>query len=212
MDAAPPGKTQDVSDDVPDIVPETPAPTAVAEDLVHQIEEAEWLDGGADTLRRVADRIVPPGPARDRWRGRWLGHALHPMLTDLPIGFWTSSVLVDLVGGRRGRPAAKRLVAAGVLVAVPTAVAGVAELSEMDDTATRRVGAAHAAGNTAGTALYALSWRARRRGRHWRGVLLSLAGATVLSAAGHLGGHLTYRRAAGVREDGQVARPAPAHV
>lgn len=189
-------------------MPDVPQPTA--EDLVHRIEQADWLDERADALQRVADRVVPPGPTRERWRGRALGHALHPMLTDLPIGFWTSAALVDLLGGRRGRPAADRLVAAGVLAAVPTAVAGLAELGDMSDPETRRVGAAHALGNAAGSVLYALSWLARRRGRRFRGVLLALVGAGVLSASGYLGGHLVFRLAAGVDQDSDGAQPAPA--
>ena len=193
-----------------DNVPDVPQPTAAAEDLVHRIEEAAWLDERADALQRVADRVVPPGPTRERWRGRALGHALHPMLTDLPIGCWTSAALVDLLGGRRGRPAADRLVAAGVLAAVPTAVAGLAELGDISEPETRRVGAAHAFGNAAGTVLYVLSWRARHRGQRWRGVLLSLAGAGVLSASGYLGGHLVFRLAAGVDQDSDGAQPAPA--
>ena len=52
--------------------------------------------------------------------------------------------------------------------------------------------------------------RTRRRGRRFRGVLLSLAGAGVLSASGYLGGHLVFRLAAGVDQDGDGARPAPA--
>lgn len=193
-----------------DNVPDVPQPTAAAEDLVHRIEQAAWLDEQADALQRVADRLVPPGPTRERWRGRALGHALHPMLTDLPIGCWTSAALVDLLGGRRGQQAADRLVAAGVLTAVPTAVAGLAELADMDDPDSRRVGAAHAFGNATGTMLYVMSWRARRRGRRWRGVLLSLAGAGVLSASGYLGGHLVFRLAAGVDQSGDGARPAHA--
>lgn len=193
-----------------DNVPDVPQPTAAAEDLVHRVEQAAWLDDPADTIQRVADRVVPPGPTRERWRGRALGHALHPMLTDLPIGCWTSAALVDLLGGRRGRPAADRLVAAGIVTAVPTAVAGLAELGDMSDPEIRRVGAAHALGNTAGIVLYVLSWLARRRGRRFRGVLLSLAGAGVLSASGYLGGHLVFRLGAGVDQDGDGAQPAPA--
>ena len=193
-----------------DNVPDVPQPTAAAEDLVHRVEQAAWLDDPADTIQRVADRVVPPGPTRERWRGRALGHALHPMLTDLPIGCWTSAALVDLLGGRRGRPAADRLVAAGVVTAVPTAVAGLAELGDMSDPEIRRVGAAHALGNAAGTVLYVLSWLARRRGRRFRGVLLALAGAGVLSASGYLGGHLVFRLGAGVDQDGEGAQPAPA--
>ena len=46
--------------------------------------------------------------------------------------------------------------------------------------------------------LYAASWWARRRGLHRRGQALGVAGATVMTAAGWLGGHLAYGMGVGV--------------
>jgi len=65
-------------------------------------EGAEALDAPGDALSTVVSRLVPPGSLKDALSGTWLGHALHPVLTDLPIGFWTSSLMVDFFGGRRG--------------------------------------------------------------------------------------------------------------
>ena len=183
----------------PDDAPQTLAPPArAAETLTDRIEADARLDGLAAGLGRAADAVVPPGPRRDGLRGGWVGHPLHPMLVDLPIGFWTSAFVVDLVGGARGRPAADRLVAAGIVSAVPAVVAGLAELTALRDDAARRVAAVHAVGNGVGTALYVMSWRNRRRGRRLRGVALSWAGAAAMSVSGHLGGHLAFRLAAGV--------------
>ena len=183
----------------PDDAPQTLAPPArAAETLTDRIEADARLDGLAAGLGRAADAVVPSGPRRDGLRGGWVGHPLHPMLVDLPIGFWTSAFVVDLVGGSRGRPVADRLVAAGIVSAVPAVVAGLAELTALEDERARRVAAVHALGNGVGTALYALSWTNRRRGRRLRGVALSWVGATVMGVSGHLGGHLAYRRAAGV--------------
>jgi uncharacterized membrane protein len=106
--------------------------------------------------------------------------------------------VLDLVGGRRARPSADRLVAAGVIAALPTAAAGLAELADVADEPARRIGAAHAIGNGAATTLYALSWRARRRDRRLRGLLLSFAGAGVATASGYLGAHLGFRLSVGV--------------
>ena len=33
--------------------------------------------------------------------GTWLGHPLHPVLTDVPIGSWTSGLFLDILGFRR---------------------------------------------------------------------------------------------------------------
>ncbi|MDQ6642413.1 MAG: hypothetical protein M3Y66_07965, partial [Actinomycetota bacterium] len=64
---------------------------------------------------------APFAPAPDSpLRGGWLGHGVHPVLTDLPLGCWVSATLVDLVGGHQGRTAATRLVGIGVASALPT--------------------------------------------------------------------------------------------
>jgi uncharacterized membrane protein len=129
--------------------------------------------------------------------GRWLGHAVHPLLTDLPIGFWTSATVLDLVGGRRSADAARRLVGFGVLSAVPTAATGWSDWLSLDRPL-RRVGVVHAGANTAALGLFAFSWMARRNGHRAVGILLGLIGGALASGAGHLGGHMTVGRGAGV--------------
>jgi nitrite reductase/ring-hydroxylating ferredoxin subunit/uncharacterized membrane protein len=137
---------------------------------------------------------------KDTLSGTPLGHALHPLLTDLPIGTWTSAALLDLVGGRAARPASRRLIAAGLLAAVPTAASGLndwADTTPADD-GVRRIGAVHAVANVAALGLHAASLAARRRGRHRYGVTLGFAGMGALTVGGHLGGHLSYAKAVGV--------------
>jgi uncharacterized membrane protein len=129
--------------------------------------------------------------------GAWLGHALHPALTDLPIGFWTSAWTLDLVGGERSRDAARLLVGLGLLSAAPTAATGLSDLLDTYGPA-RRIGLVHAACNTLAVASYAASWLARRDGRHRRGVAWGMAGAAAATAGGWLGGHLVFVRGAGV--------------
>jgi nitrite reductase/ring-hydroxylating ferredoxin subunit/uncharacterized membrane protein len=168
--------------------------------LAEQVGSIAALDGPAEAVAKKVRGLVPRGPVKDALSGTPLGHALHPLLTDLPIGTWTSATLLDLVGGRDARPAAERLIATGVLAAVPTAASG---LNDWADTtpasdSVRRVGAVHAVANVTALALYAASLAARRRGRHGRGVALGLAGAGALAAGGHFGGHLSYAQAVGV--------------
>jgi len=128
---------------------------------------------------------------------RVAGHPLHPMLTDLPIGFWTSAWVLDLIGGDRHAPSAQLLTGLGVLSVVPTAVTGASDwrsLSRRD----RRLGLVHAACNVTATALYAASWLARRDGDRRRGLVLGHLGAVAATAGGALGGELVFRRGAGV--------------
>ena len=156
---------------------------------VEQIEQATSLDGAADRVGDIVAQAIPNGPRKDFLSGTWLGHVLHPMLTDLPIGFWSSAFVLDLVGGKKSRPAAEFLVGLGVLSALPTAATGASDWSDTEG-GTRRVGLVHAAANTSALALYAWSWKARRQQHHARGVALGLLGATAATVGGYLGGHL----------------------
>lgn len=163
---------------------------------VDNLERTPRLDPLVTALTAFWERVLPGGRARDLLHGTWLGHPLHPMLTDLPIGFWTSAMALDLA---RQPKAAQAMTGAGVLTALPTAISGAADwvaVGEFDRP--KRVGAVHAVANATATALYAASWLARRRGHHGRGQALGLAGAAAASAGGYLGGHLAFRNAVGV--------------
>src|SRR5439155_1177390 len=72
-------------------------------DVVAQVDGWGWIRTLNDQLTAVL------APWRERYQGnpvlelmhggRWLGHPLHPALSDLPIGFWAGSALLDLTGG-----------------------------------------------------------------------------------------------------------------
>ena len=168
----------------------------------HEVNDVtrEWVAGierfdGADHVIDEAmrqTRSLSTGTARRVLSGEWLGAPLHPVLTDLPIGFWTSAWCLDIVGGRGSRRAAQRLVALGVLSVPAAAAAGISDWHSIDDRGTRRVGALHGALNVGATLVYLASWRARRSGHHGRGVAWGWVGATLATAAGHLGGHLAF--------------------
>ena len=78
--------------------------------------------------------------------------------------------------------------------AIPAALAGLTDASSIEDPAERRVAAAHAIGNGTATLMFGLSWRARHKDHHARGVMWSLW-ATVATGAGLLGGNLAFGRA-----------------
>jgi uncharacterized membrane protein len=165
-----------------------PAPAALAERL-----------GGLDALDQPAGpigrfwRSILTGKTKALLSGAPLGHALHPILTDVPIGTWTSATLLDLIGGRDGERAARLLIGAGLAAALPTFWSGWSDWSDEEerDPDIRRIGLVHATVNGTAAALYGASLLARRRGDRGRGKLLGLAGAGVLGAGGFLGGHLS---------------------
>ena len=168
-------------------------PPQLVEDLLDRIHESEALDGVARPLSKAVAKAVPHGPVKDVLSGTWLGHPLHPMLTDVAIGAWTSAFVIDAIGGSRGEAAADSLIGFGVLSAVPTAAAGLSDWSDLMG-AERRVGFVHAGANVVAVSLYSLSWLARRKGKRGRGVALSLMGAAVATVGGYLGAHLSYRQ------------------
>jgi nitrite reductase/ring-hydroxylating ferredoxin subunit/uncharacterized membrane protein len=177
--------------------------------LAEEVGEVRALDAPAEAVAAAVRGAVPKGPVKDALSGTPLGHALHPLLTDIPIGSWTAAALLDLLGGRESRSASRKLVAIGVLASAPTAATG---LNDWADTtpasdSVRRIGAVHAAAIVAALALYSASWAARRRGRHGRGVALGLAGLGALTIGGHLGGHLSYSKAVGVDQTALEAGP-----
>lgn len=167
-------------------------------DLPEVLASSEGLDPVARGLRDAVGQVVEPGSdVNTLLSGTWLGHPLHPVLTDLTIGAWSSAVLVDIVGGRRGQKAADRLILLGLLSAAPTVASGWSDWSTIDSRA-QRVGTVHAAGNAAAGTLFFLSYVSRKRGRRWRGRALALAGTAAMAGAGFLGGDLSFRRGAGV--------------
>ena len=147
----------------------------------------------------MSDAVVRSDAVSDALRGTWLGHALHPLLTDFPLGAWMSASFLDLFGGPDTRRASQRLVGFGLLVAAPTAAAG---LAEWRDTAggARRVGVVHAAVNSTAAVLYGTSWLARRRGAHRTAVAMGVGGGLVATLGGYLGGHLTLVRKIGTAD------------
>lgn len=167
------------------------------EAILHDIETDPRLDRAADALAPLASAIAGQGARKDLLSGTWLGHPAHPMAVFAPLSFFFSASVLDVVGGPAGRRAARRLLALGVITALPAAAAGMSDWSDTSG-AERRTGVVHAASNTAALALYAASWRQRRRGDTGRGVVTALLGSAMAGIGGYLGGHLSYRRGVGV--------------
>ena len=159
-------------------------------DLVKRIESENRLDPLIARVAPVIDRVIATPLTRDALQGRWLGHAVHPLLTDFPLGLWTGTNVLDLLPVPGSRQSAERLLALG-LVSVPAViVTGWAEWRDVE-TREQRVGLVHAGLNASGLVLYGLSLMSRRRDRHGLGVVLALGGSAMVSGAGYLGGHLT---------------------
>jgi uncharacterized membrane protein len=168
---------------------------------VAAVERSTSLDRVTAPIHQVAER-VGGGRAGSVLRGDWLGHALHPLLTDFPLGCWLSAGLLDIAGSKAYRPASRKLVGMGVAFAIPTALAGMADYAPIEDPRAKRVGAVHMLGNTGVLFMYLMSWRARRQNHHWRGVGWAMAGGSSAWITGYLGGHLSFARRVGTGQRG----------
>jgi nitrite reductase/ring-hydroxylating ferredoxin subunit/uncharacterized membrane protein len=179
------------------------------EPFVHQIETAEALDEPAQAVGKAVRDNLGGGAVKDALSGTWLGHALHPMLTDVVIGSFTSATVLDLLAPDSGGTAQRRLIGLGLLAYLPTAAAGVNDWADTEpvDDGVRRVGLVHAGCNLIGATLYAASWRARKRGADGFGAVLGLAGMGVMMTGGYLGGYLSFTK--GVGPDQTVFDPGP---
>jgi nitrite reductase/ring-hydroxylating ferredoxin subunit/uncharacterized membrane protein len=172
------------------------------EPLFDAVEGAKALDAPGKAIGKKVRAILKPGVVRDALAGTWLGHALHPALTDVVIGTWTSANLIDLLGGDDDGAAASRLIGVGIAAYAPTAATGTMDWADGEavDPRVRRAGLVHAASNATALGLYTASLLARRRGDNGKGKALAAAGAAVLGFGGFLGGHLSYARGVGVNQ------------
>jgi nitrite reductase/ring-hydroxylating ferredoxin subunit/uncharacterized membrane protein len=165
-----------------------------------RIAQLEALDAPAKKIGKAVRTVIRPGPVKDALSGTWLGHALHPMLTDVTVGSFTSAVMLDWLGGDESEAAAQRLIGIGLLSTAATVPSGYSDWAdtEVADESVRRVGIVHAVSNFTAASLFAASWLARRNGDHGRGRALALAASGILAGAGYLGGHMTRAEGVGV--------------
>ncbi|GHG99032.1 hypothetical protein Srubr_21540 [Streptomyces rubradiris] len=168
--------------------------------LLDSVERQPHGDAVTDTLSRGV-RALPLRGGRDLLHGRWLGHPVHPLLVQVPVGSWLSAAVLDLCPGRER--AAGSLIAVGLAAAAPAALAGAVDWAELHPRQ-QRVGLVHALANTTAVALYAASLACRVKGRTKAGRGLGLLGLTAVAAGGLLGGHLAYRQAAGANHAEEV--------
>jgi nitrite reductase/ring-hydroxylating ferredoxin subunit/uncharacterized membrane protein len=171
-----------------------------------RLEHAGKLDGAAAVAEGVVRRVLPPGPRSDALHGVPLGQPAHPALAGLPLGFWTSAAVLDLVPG--SARASRALIALGLAAAVPAAAAGWVDWSELHREQ-QRVGLVHAASGACASVLFAGSLLARMTGRTASGRALTLGGLAATTAGGFLGRHLAFPMGAGASHAEPVTHLAP---
>jgi len=183
-------------------------------DLVAWVDQLGWLRPLNDWLTAA---LVP---FRERHQdnlalelmhgGRWVGHPLHPALSDLPIGLWTGAMVLDVTdrgpAPRHGLDAAGVLSAAGILAACATALTGLTDWTVSDEQ-DRRVGLFHGLLNTVALGLQGASLGTRVTGHRGTARALGAASLTVTAAAAYLGGHLVFTKGVMVNRVGWATGP-----
>ena len=150
----------------------------------------QWARQIQSLVNTAVDQGGPAGRRVKNWlNGVWLGHPVHPALTDVPIGSWFTGALLDLVDAQGAADAA---ITVGVLASVPTALAGLADWADAGDEP-RRVGFVHAALNSVGLGFMVGSLFARRADQRGLGIIVSTTGLALASFSAWLGGELVYR-------------------
>ncbi len=168
---------------------EPAGPVDIHAKLFYKLEGLEWLEWGAQRLGAALRQLREgerTGQVFELLHGRLTGHALHPAMTDLPLGMWIGQMALDALGEH---DAAGKLGGLGVLGGLGAAVTGTADWT-VSDGGDRRVGLLHGLGQTAAIALHCTSLVARARGRLGAAQALAGVGTGVSVAFAYLGGHL----------------------
>jgi len=169
-----------------------------------QVVDSPALDRIAEPLSKaVRGAYEAAGPAgqqlKDAAHGVWLGHPLHPVFTDLPLGAWTTALALDCTanGDEGRRRAATFAMGVGLAGALGAAVTGLTDWSETQGQS-RRTGLLHGLLNITATTLFATSWAMRQRDSHDTGRAAAWAGYAVAIGAAWFGGNLVYDQRIGV--------------
>lgn len=182
--------------------------------FVDRLARNTALDPVADTIQKGAAKLLdgtgPLAPLKGLLHGKPLGHSLHVVLTDIPIGAWSMTALFDaleLFGRDEFAAAADLSTAVGLLGGVGAIVTGLAEWADTKDEP-KRLGLAHALSNDLAFTLYSVSFGLRRSGRRRAGIAAAFAGYAVVSFGAYLGGELSLGHQIGVKHTAPPIEPS----
>ena len=187
----------------------------LTERLESAIAESKTIDRTAEKVSSWLNKSFQATalrPFKLFLNGSWIGHPLHPLLTDVPIGAWTVTILLDISGLITGSPlgiAAAITTGLGLVAAVGTAASGVMDWMDTGPPE-QSVGAVHAILNGTGTILFAAAFALRWR-NGWQispgAFAIALAGYALLLAGSYLGGAMVFHR--GVMVNRNAYRSGP---
>lgn len=129
-------------------------------------------------------------PVQSFLNGTWLGHPVHAVVTDVPVGALTVSIVADLISQH---VVADVALVVGLLAMVAAAVTGLADYTEVDGTARNRA-TVHGTIMVLTLVVYAISLAIRAGNPPDRlpAVILAIVGYLLLSLGAAIGGDLVY--------------------
>jgi nitrite reductase/ring-hydroxylating ferredoxin subunit/uncharacterized membrane protein len=190
----------------------------MAKGLVEQLlAKQAWVDQVADALQPIISGLFNNSgqagrTAKDALNGVWLGHPLHPMITDVPVGAWTLAQVFDVVSAQRGDDegldrASDLAVGVGFLAAAGAAVTGFTDWSEVEGVQ-RKVGLVHGLLNGVSLVFYLGSLALRLNGGdRARARTLSATGYLISATAAYIGGDLVFATGQAVNRNAWIEGP-----
>ena len=155
------------------------------------LDKWDWGVGIADFYSSVDRFVLRPKWLRSFFHGTWLGHPLHPLLTDVPIGGLTIALMLDLLGIYDGANWATLLGFGGLILA---AIAGFVDLDETDGKA-RQYGGVHASLMLVAMAFYLFSLAVRfgyTPGTPYHATLTAALGYLFIVMGAYIGADLVF--------------------
>jgi nitrite reductase/ring-hydroxylating ferredoxin subunit/uncharacterized membrane protein len=153
--------------------------------------QARWAKPFGDFNHRWLSALFHPiRPIQNFLNGTWLGHPVHSVVTDVPVGAMTVSIVADLIGQPLVADVSMLL---GVLAMVAAAVTGLADYTEVDGNARTRA-TVHGTLMVVTLVLYVMSLVIRSGNPADRlvAIVLAIAGYLLLALAAAIGGDLVY--------------------
>lgn len=184
--------------------------------IIDCVESPGWVKKtGAAVQPAVINAFEAGGKTgqaiKDFLHGTWLGHPLHPILTDIPIGAYTITAALDtleLLGSDEYKKGADASLTVGLAGAAGAAVTGITDWTGTTGQI-RNVGTMHAILNVGATLMNLTSLFLRRKDSSRKvGIGLSMAAYGVTAISAYLGGSLVYGLQMGV-DHTAVSNPYP---
>jgi nitrite reductase/ring-hydroxylating ferredoxin subunit/uncharacterized membrane protein len=165
----------------------------------------------SDALQKLIGALIganrkPPRRFKSLLNGTWLGHPLHPVLTDIPIAAWLIAALFDILwlvapaANTWAARGAEALVLVGFAAALGSVVTGLADWSDTYGRE-RTTGFLHGLLMSTATIVYAVSLGLRfttSSGASLAGAIAGFAGLVIVLYAAYLGGDLVFKLGTGV--------------